>query len=259
MRSPPAIVVGAALFAACAFQSSQAHAAPASLWDHNGSAMRLEEEGQKRRFVYDQPRNSLSPAGVKNGTVLFDGEEKKDGRLEGYAKLFRKGCDPIDYFVEGAYDKIKGEVLLQGQAPIYSGEGCKITGYSDDGSASSLRFSQLDAPNRNVARGEQAEPDAFEPDPAPYEAPNSGERLEQEPGYVTPRGDERDPVYGRYWRDPAQRRERVYGYNRYDDADDDGPDYRDDPDYDEDDGDFEYEDEDPAYIPFEPFWRRDRY
>ena len=259
MRSPPAIVVGAALFAAYAIQSSQAHAASASLWDHNGSAMRLEEEGQKRRFVYDEPRNSLGPAGVKSGTVLFDGEEKKDGRLEGYAKLFRKGCDPIDYFVEGAYDKTKGEVLLQGQAPIYSGEGCKITGYSDDGSASSLRFSQLDAPNRYVARGEQAEPDAFEPDPPPYEAPNSGERLEQEPGYDTPRSEERDPVYGRYWRDQAPRRDRVYGYNRYDDADDDGPDYRDDPNYDEDDGDFEYEDEDPAYLPFEPFWGRDRY
>lgn len=261
MRSPPAIVVGAALFAAYAFQSSQAHASPASLWDHNGSAMRLEEEGQKRRFVYDQPRNSLGPAGVKNGTVLFDGEEKKDGRLQGYAKLFRKGCDPIDYFVEGAYDKIKGEVLLQGQAPIYSGDGCKITGYSDDGSASSLRFSQLDAPNRNVARGEQPEPDAFESDPAPYEAPGAAERPEQEPAYETPRAEERDPVYGRYWRDPAPRRDRVYGYNRYDRAyEDDGPAYDDDPYYDEDDGDdFEEDDEDPAYIPFQPFWGRDRY
>lgn len=253
MRSPPAIVVGAALFAAYAVQSSQAHAAPDSLWDHNGSAMRLEEEGQKRRFVYDQPRNSLGAAGVKNGTVLFDGEEKKDGRLQGYAKLFRKGCEPIDYFVEGAYDKAKGEILLQGQAPIYSGEGCKITGYSDDGSASSLRFSLLDAPNRAVARSEES-------DPAPYEAPGAAGRLEQEPDYETPRGEERDPVYGRYWRDPPPRRDRVYGYNRYDRAYDGGPAYDNDPYYDEDDGDdFEEDDEDPAYIPFRPFWGRERY
>jgi hypothetical protein len=263
MRSVSAIVVGAALLAANAFQSSGAHAAPASLWDHNGSAMRLEEEGKKRRFVYEQPRDSLGPAGVKSGTVLFEGEEKKDGRLEGYAKLFRKGCDPIDYFVEGAYDKAKGEVLLQGQAPIYSGDGCKITGYTDDGSASSLRFSQLDAPSRDVASRDQTEPDAFAHEPAPYAAQDAEERLERlerQPGFEGPDTGERDPVYGRYWRDRASRRDRVYGYNRYDGAYDNGPAYRDDPYYDEDDDDDpDEDDEDPAYIPFEPFQERDPY
>src|SRR5262249_23116138 len=123
-----------------------------------------------RTFVYDDPRGTLTSAGVKRGTVLFDGEEKADGRLAGYAKLFRKGCDPVDYFVEGSYDKQKGEVLLQGQAPVYAGNGCKITGYSDDGGASSLSFRRIGASGDYVAGTDQDSAD-----------PRSGR-----PGYLPP-------------------------------------------------------------------------
>ena len=135
------IFLGAAL-AILPIDQPNANAADTQ-WDHNNSLMKFEESGKKRRFVYAHPRKALKAAGVKSGTVLFDGEVKKDGRLSGYAKLFRKGCDPVDYFVEGSYDKNKGEILLLGQVPIYSGDGCKITGYTDSGSASSLRFSRI--------------------------------------------------------------------------------------------------------------------
>ncbi len=164
MRGVRKIFAITAVAAGLPFVSAQAFAAT-STWDHNGSLMRFEENGQKRRFLYEQPRDNLGAAGVHNGTVLFDGEEKKDGRLAGYAKLFRKGCDPVDYFVEGAYDKNKGEILLQGQAPIYSGQGCKITGYTEDGSASSLLFSmQSGGSDRYVARGEDIPSDRVTPD-----------------------------------------------------------------------------------------------
>ena len=156
MRSIRKISAVSATLAACALLPAQAIAA-ASVWDHNGSSMRLEEQGKKRKFVYDQPSRNLATAGVKQGAVLFDGEEKTDGRLAGYAKLFRKGCDPVDYFVEGALDKSKGEILLQGQAPVYSGEGCKITGYSEDGSASSLTFTYQGG-GANIARGDDLGP-----------------------------------------------------------------------------------------------------
>ena len=94
-------------------------------------------------------------------------------RHSGYAKLFHKGCDPIDYFVEGSYDKARGEVVLQGQAPIYSGKGCKITGYTDSGSASKLRFARVGGEDDLVAA-----------------VPEKEER----PGYLPPASATEEPV-----------------------------------------------------------------
>lgn len=209
MRGIRKISAVSAAFAACALLPVQAMAAT-SFWDHNGSSVRLEDDGKKRKFVYDQPSRNLATAGVKSGTVLFDGEEKADGRLAGYAKLFRKGCDPVDYFVEGALDKSKGEILLQGQAPVYSGSGCKITGYSEEGGASSLTFVYRGG-DTNVARGPDAgtdwrrERDAYANNPtsrtAPidsygrdrnYDSPSAGSGAYNDPQF---RGDSRDPAY----------------------------------------------------------------
>lgn len=268
MRSVPKIISCTALIAAGTLLASQAHAA-ASRWDHNGSIMRFEEDGKKRRFVYQEPRRTLGPAGVREGTVLFEGEEKKDGRLAGYAKLFRKGCDPVDYFVEGAVNKRNGEILLQGQAPIYSGDGCKITGYTDDGSASSLSFTQLDTPDRYVAGDEQTSQQSIDERAQSYLPPNErgraganrrddygdrrdyrDRRANDDRGYS-----ERDPVYGRYdRRDYAYGSDRFERRRRYDRGYD--PYFRDDANED----DYYYEDyDDPAYEPYQPRWRRYRY
>lgn len=258
MQSVRKLVTIAVAMTASPFLLGQA-SAQTSVWDHNGSLMRLEEKAKKRRFIYEEPRESLLGAGVKNGTVLFDGEEKSDGRLAGYAKLFRKGCGPIDYFVEGPYDKAKGEILLQGQAPIYSGNGCKITGYSDDGSASSLRFTLQSAPESEVASAPEA--GSGDPEPRPsYLPPLADDRAEREPAQPDYRGgrfnqqDEAERDYSS--RDYAYRRERFERGSRYDGSYYSGPGFRDDPDddyydYDEDDG--------PAYIPYQPRWRRFRY
>ncbi|WP_088348666.1 MULTISPECIES: hypothetical protein [Rhodomicrobium] len=154
MRSFRKLAALSATGAAYLFLGLPASAATVSLWDHNGSLVRLEENGKKRTFSYDQPKAGLTPAGIKPGAVLFEGEEKSDGRLSGYAKLFRKGCDPVDYFVEGGFDKEKGELLLQGQAPVYSAQGCKITGYSEEGPSSSLIFRYQSGGAAPVARNE---------------------------------------------------------------------------------------------------------
>ena len=254
-----------ALGAACAFLSWPAYAN--TNWDHNGSVMVLEENGKKRRLVYGEPRGALDTAGVKKGTVLFDGEEKADGRLAGYAKLFRAGCDPVDYFVEGSLDKSKGEILLQGQAPIYSGTGCKITGYSDDNTASSLSFRQQGA---YASRDEQAQPDAGGGYASRYPAPQDAQPNPDNPAYADPRGadprfDPRytDPRYGdRNYRDPRGADPR---YSQRDPADrrppypgNDGFSAR--PPFNPDDPDAEaygddVEEEEPAYVPYRPFWR----
>jgi hypothetical protein len=264
MRNLRKLLAFSAVGAACAFLSWPAHAST-SAWDHNGSVVVLEESGKKRKLVYSEPRGTLDTAGVKSGTVLFDGEEKADGRLAGYAKLFRAGCDPVDYFVEGSLDKSKGEILLQGQAPIYSGNGCKITGYSDDNTASSLTFRQQGG--SYVAREEQAQPDAGGAYSSRYAAPEDPEPSRDDPAYADPRG--ADPRYGdRGYADPRAadpryadpRGDAIYGERNYADRrpplpGNDGYSLRrphpDDPDADADD----FEEEEPAYVPYRPFWR----
>jgi hypothetical protein len=256
-----------AVGAACAFLSWPAYANTS--WDHNGSLMVLEENGKKRKLVYTEPRSTLDTAGVKRGTVLFDGEEKADGRLAGYAKLFRAGCDPVDYFVEGSLDTSKGEILLQGQAPIYSGTGCKITGYSDDNTASSLTFRQQGGGGGYASRNDPAQPDAGGGYSSQYAAPSQDPQANpDDPAYADPRADNerdfadpRDPRYnGRNYTDPRDPRynERNYADRQPAYQGNDGyvlrpPLNPDDPDadsYAEDD-----EEDEPAYVPYRPFWR----
>ena len=242
-----------AIGAACAFLSWPAHANTS--WDHNGSVMVLEENGTKRKLVYAEPRGTLDTAGVRKGTVLFDGEEKADGRLAGYAKLFRVGCDPVDYFVEGSFDKSKGEILLQGQAPIYSGTGCKITGYSDDSTASSLTFRQQGA-SAYASRDDQAQPDANGDYTSRYAPSQDMQPNPDDPAYADPRGvdNERDfpnsrsdPRYnGRSYADRLPPYPRNDGYFTRPPLNPDDPDadaYADD------------DEEEEPYVPYRPFWR----
>lgn len=248
-------------------------------WDHNGSLVRLELNDKKVRLVYAQPRELLGGAGVKQGTVLFDGEVKSDGRYAGYAKLFRKGCEPVDYFVEGSRDNNKGEILLQGQSPVYAGNGCKITGYTEEGSASSLKFTRTGPAGGVYAGGDldQGQPDerpSYLPPPSisgggndqgsnSGTADNDPRNDPQSPAYTdpNPRGQDAGPAYGN--RDPsydepaeernyADRRDR--NDRRYDGAY--SPPYprEDHREYDAEDDD-DYDDE-PAYIPYQPWWRR---
>lgn len=225
--------------------------AETTIWDHNGSLMRFEQKDKKRRFVYDQPRSTLDGAGVKSGTILFDGELKKDGRLAGYAKLFRKGCQPVDYFVEGAYDKNNGEILLQGQAPIYSGDGCKITGYTDDGSASTLKFTrQGGSDNRHVSADDEPYRSGSGSQGS-YQPPRATYRQEAEPdrsgiGATAESEDTRDYAY-----QPSPNHEnRRYDGAYYPRRDDDERPENFDPYYDD------YEEDEPAYTPYQPRWRR---
>jgi hypothetical protein len=144
------------------------HAANGSIWDHNGSKMTLEEDGEKRKLVYTEPREGLDKAGIKPGTVLFTGERKKDGRIAGFAKIFKGNCNPIDYFVEGTLNEANGEIVLQGQAPVYSGQGCEVSGYSDSSDASTLKFSKLsDAPQSAVVAESTPDQEIEQGDRAP--------------------------------------------------------------------------------------------
>lgn len=72
----------------------------ASIWSHNGSEMRLVAEGQKRSLYYHAPRTSLAQVGIKEGTLLFDGERKAN-RYMGTARRFSEKCRIREYEVSG--------------------------------------------------------------------------------------------------------------------------------------------------------------
>jgi hypothetical protein len=140
--------------------TTPALAAGGSIWDHNGSKMTLEENGEHRKLVYKELREGLDKAGIRAGTVLFNGERKPNGRLAGFAKIFKGTCNPVDYFVEGTLNEAKGEIVLQGQAPVYaSGTSCEVTGYSDSSPASTLKFAKIsDAPESAAVASRAPEP-----------------------------------------------------------------------------------------------------
>jgi hypothetical protein len=176
MRSFWKLAVLASLSAAGAGTTS-AEAAGGSIWDHNGSKMTLEENGDKRKLVYTGLRDGLDKAGIRQGTVLFNGEKKANGRLAGFAKIFKGTCNPVDYFVEGTLNEAKGEIVLQGQAPVYAaGASCEVTGYSDSSPASTLRFAKIsDAPAADVVAGR-----------APDAQIEQGDRSPADEGYLPP-------------------------------------------------------------------------
>ena len=99
-------------------------------WDHNGSIMRLEADGTRRRFVYAAPRPGMRRVGVRNGMVLFDG--RRDGRVyQGTARIFNKRCGQFTYRVRGEVSDDERRVVLFGQAPRV-GSDCQIRGRRDD-------------------------------------------------------------------------------------------------------------------------------
>jgi hypothetical protein len=89
-------------------------------WNHNGSLMTLVEgDNNSRAIYYHFPRSTMADVGVREGTLLFRGYET-DGRWFGVAYVFKRGCPPIPYRVEGnLYSNERGvwSVHLRGPAP----------------------------------------------------------------------------------------------------------------------------------------------
>jgi len=98
-----------------------------SFWDHNGSLMRLEADGQQRVFTYEEPRAVTRRAGAKRGTVLFDGRNVGDYYV-GRARRFSRYCDePLVYDVEGPVTDNGTRIVMRGEREVF-GNGCQPTG-----------------------------------------------------------------------------------------------------------------------------------
>ena len=105
-------------------------AAPAladSCWMHNGSLMRLSASGAQRSFTYEVPRQGLASAGVRPGTLLFNGTKSGDW-YSGTARVFSSACpgNPLEYYVEGPVGAGQTSVTLRGTREVYAN--CAATG-----------------------------------------------------------------------------------------------------------------------------------
>jgi len=105
-------------------------AAPAladSCWNHNGSLMRLQAQGNQRWLSYERPRGVLANAGVRRGTLLFNGV-KNGNWYSGTARVFSKYCpgSPLEYFVEGPVRGDQLQVTVSGTREVY--QRCQPTG-----------------------------------------------------------------------------------------------------------------------------------
>lgn len=121
-----------------------AGAAPASafdLYDHNGSLMRLDDNGGSVTIRYQNPKPSLRKHGVHRGTVLFRGRFEGRG-LAGVAYVFRQGCEPAAYNVSGPASG-GGRIYLAGAAPIRQKGSCRVTGYSERSGNARLVFDEF--------------------------------------------------------------------------------------------------------------------
>ncbi|MEM8839513.1 MAG: hypothetical protein AAGE89_15580 [Pseudomonadota bacterium] len=98
-----------------------------SCWTHNGSMMRLQAQGNQRWFSYEQPRQVLWNAGVRPGTLLFNGR-KSGNWYSGTARVFSKFCpgQPLEYFVEGPVRGDQLQVTVSGQRQVF--RNCQPTG-----------------------------------------------------------------------------------------------------------------------------------
>ena len=106
---------------------SVSNASADSCWKHNGSLMRLQASGNKRWLYYENPRTALRNAGVRPGTLLFDGRKSGDW-YSGNARVFSRYCpsEPLVYFVEGPVRSDQLHVTIRGTREVY--KQCQPTG-----------------------------------------------------------------------------------------------------------------------------------
>ncbi|EFL88222.1 hypothetical protein [Ahrensia sp. R2A130] len=127
LASVTATIASAVLMtAAAAYATPQCDMA---FYDHNGSEMAVHVCDGEMVIEYENPRKGIS---AKSGTVLFRGEmfEMTGGsKINGRARVFRRGCKPASYEVNGWMEN--GTITMAGRAPV-RGSDCKVRRYRND-------------------------------------------------------------------------------------------------------------------------------
>ncbi len=107
-----------------------------SVWNHNGSQMLLDSNGNRRVISYLHPRPGIS---AQPGQMLFEGR-RVGNHYEGTAYTFRRGCQPAAYDVYGQLGS-ETRIVLRGAAP--KRVGCQIVGYSEHSGNARLVFTYM--------------------------------------------------------------------------------------------------------------------
>lgn len=89
-----------------------------SLWDHNGSVMRLKEQGGQVEIFYEVPRAGMVEQGVRRGQLFFNG--RRDGsKVIGIARAFLRRCPaPMEYAIQGNMVE-DSTIILKGRRPVF--------------------------------------------------------------------------------------------------------------------------------------------
>jgi len=99
-------------------------------WNHNGSIVSFVTDGPKQKIFYDTPRIGLMDAGVKPGTLLFEG--RRNGQTwVGTAYQFYRTCKSRGYQVGGNTSDDLKQITLKGKAPLLDAN-CNVMGSRDD-------------------------------------------------------------------------------------------------------------------------------
>jgi hypothetical protein len=99
------------------------------LWDLGGSLLNLSAEGNRRKFLYEEPRKGMAKRGVRKSTVYFDGELEGKS-LRGTAHAFFPNCAPIGYPVTGELSADGRQITLRGKTPQADAQ-CQVIGQRD--------------------------------------------------------------------------------------------------------------------------------
>lgn len=114
---------------------------------HNDSLMVVDPK--RGMIIYKEPKPSIRGV-VKPGDVLFYSEMPWDmydssATISGTAWVFKKGCDPVGYRVQGGLRKTWHTLVLRGEAPVRKKGSCEIAGLSKTSGNAELVFeSDLD-------------------------------------------------------------------------------------------------------------------
>ncbi|MGO7446481.1 hypothetical protein ACC668_17540 [Rhizobium ruizarguesonis] len=115
-------------------------------FDHNGSLMAVDPK--RGLIIYKEPKASIRDV-VKPGDVLVMAEKPWDmydtnARIVGTSWVFKKGCAPVGYRVEGGLGRSWHTIVLRGEAPVRKKGTCEVAGLSKTSANAELRFENVE-------------------------------------------------------------------------------------------------------------------
>lgn len=115
--------------AAAPSEAVDAMDAEVSLWDHNGSTVRLRLSPASAVMDYETPREGMRKAGAKPGDNLFT-VTRSGAQLSGSSSIFSRRCGNQQFAVKGTISSDQRAIRLKGRAPSL-GPNCEISGWVD--------------------------------------------------------------------------------------------------------------------------------